>query len=82
MSSTTHTTVGARWQAEMEDHLKGVRERNRVLVGLTMSDPNYEKHTAVMQAHATAALALAIANAGSDIEVGLASVAEKIAETV
>ena len=74
------TNVGARWQAEMEDHLKGVRERNRVLVEMASNDPRFANNVAAMQAHALAALTLAVANVGDDIEAALSRVAEKIGE--
>lgn len=68
-------SVGVRWQADMEDHLRGQREARR-MVGL----PNVkmearQAYATAALADATAALALAIANTGGDLEVALAGIA-------
>lgn len=71
--------VGVRWQAEMEEHLAVVRERLRVIARLSVSGSEVvQVHAAVAQAAATAALALAIANTGNDLEVALSRVAEQV----
>jgi hypothetical protein len=74
--------VGVRWQAQMEDHLATVRERMLVISRLSVGDARGTEvvgaHAAVAQAAATAAVALAIANTGGDLEVSLSRVAEAI----
>lgn len=69
---------GVRWQAQMEDHLEAVRERQTVLAGMSVvrDAEAVALHASVMQANATAALALAIANTGSDLELAVTKLAE------
>lgn len=72
--------VGVRWQAEMEEHLESVRRltSEALLEGIATEHVTNRCHLA--SAHATAAMALAIANTGSDIEQSLVALAERVGE--
>ena len=72
--------VGIRWQQEMEDAISTYKERVHVIrqmeeVRIPDRGDNYEqaiaRHASIANAAATTALALAVANAGSDIEVAI-----------
>lgn len=81
---TNHSNVGVRWQAEMEDHLATVRERLHVIsritgLGVIETREIVALHASVANAAATAALALAVANAGGDIELALSKLKDELA---
>jgi hypothetical protein len=66
---TKSHNVGVRWQAQMEAHLQNVRafSNEAMLQGI---DPDQAaSRSRLAQAHATAALALAVANGLSDLEL-------------
>lgn len=74
--------VGVRWQAQMEEHLRDARgaAHEACLHGI---DPQQAMtRAAVAQAHASAALALAIANGLGDIEVTFTKGFDQIIEAV
>jgi hypothetical protein len=59
---TQSGNTGVRWQAQMEEHLKRVRELTRILTPSAGAAAN---------ANAIAALALALSNGLGDLESGL-----------
>ena len=69
---------GVRWQALMEDHLETMRalSTEAMLHGIAPEQASVRAQLA--QAHATAALTLSIANAGSDLEGALSRVATEL----
>lgn len=70
--------IGVRWQKEMEEHLKGVKENLRIPDAARMEE-KISRGT-IAQAHATAALALAVANGLGDIENTLDGIRSTINE--
>lgn len=91
---TQHDNPGVRWQAQMEEHLSVARERLHVVGRMSVSPgagttveratENVEiikAHAAVAHAAATAALALAVANVGGDIEQQFSHLTAAIVES-
>ena len=71
MDLTASANVAVRWQAQMEEHLSTMRAlgSEAMLPGI---DPVHIPHRVQLaQAHAVAALALAIANGLGDLEMAL-----------
>lgn len=77
---TQSPSVTVRWQAQMEQHLEDMRAFTREAVGLPSNSEvaihNAATRAALAQAHATAAVALAIANAVGDLELPLSTIAD------
>src|SRR5436853_540931 len=69
--------TGVRWQAQMEDHLEAVR---RYGSDMSLQSPSGLAQGHAAQAHAIAALALAVANAGSDLEGAITNVYHAVSE--
>lgn len=72
-----NSNTGVRWQEEMEEHLKGVKENLRIS---GTNEMFIIANATKAQAHATAALALAVANGLGDIEGTLDSIRSTINE--
>lgn len=73
---TTSGNVGVRWQAQMEQHLDDVRKltNEALLHGIASEHVTARCHLA--NAHATAALALAVANGLGDTELALSKLVD------
>lgn len=65
---TKSANVGVRWQAQMEEHLTSVRSFTTESVNLPHDSGAKIAQAMLAQAHATAALALAVANGLGDLE--------------
>lgn len=71
---TRSSNVGVRWQAQMEEHLDNVRAFTREAVLPAISPEQALTRAGLAQAHATAALTLAVANGLGDVEGVLARI--------
>jgi hypothetical protein len=70
--------AGVRWQAQMEEHLATVRALTSEALLPGIAEPHLVLRAGLAQAHATAALALSVANTGGDLELALGKLSDSI----